>query len=297
MRPTSQAHQLRQLLERHTLLITPGVFDGFSARIAERAGAALVYASGGAIARSMGYPDLGLLSMTEMRDRIAQICAATTVPVIADADTGYGNVRNVIRTVREFGQAGVAALHIEDQVTPKKCGQYAGKELISPAEMCGKVRAAVDNRPDPELVVIARTDAIAVSGLPDALRRAERYAHAGADVLFIEAPQSREQIEEIAQALKGIPLLINMSTGGTAPLIRPKELERMGYLIMIAPSDLQRASQRAMTHAVETLLQEGSCGSIDNQLTPLSERDKIVDTARWDALAAQYDEDDAQPRW
>lgn len=291
MRLTHSAQRLRQLLQGDQLIIAPGVYDGLSARIVEQAGAAVLYASGGAIARSAGYPDLGLLTMSEMRDRIAEICATVQAPVLADADTGYGNALNVLRTVREFARTGVAAIHLEDQVTPKRCGHYAGKALISTSAMVGKLQAALDARDPDELLVFARTDALSVTGLDDALRRAEAYARAGADAIFVEGPQSREQVAEIARALSGIPLVINLSVGGPTPLLSPTELAAMGYRVMIAPSDVQRAAQRAMERVAAILLREGSSQSALDALASPSERDELARTQTWNELGQRYSGD------
>ncbi len=287
----SAARRLRLLLEQDGLSIAPGVYDGMSARIAEQAGASLLYASGGAIARSAGYPDLGLLTMSEMCDHIAEICAAVQVPVIADADTGYGNALNVTRTVRELVRTGVAAIHIEYQVTPKRCGHYGGKELISAEVMVGKLRAALDARDPDELVVIARTDAVSVAGLDDALRRCEAYLKAGADAIFVEGPRTRAEVVQIAQALSGIPLVINLSVGGPTPLLPPAELASMGYRVLIAPSDLQRAAQRAMEGVVAILLRDGSSQSARDALASPAERDALVRTALWNDLSQRYGAD------
>src|SRR6202795_1329770 len=206
VRPTTR---LRQLITDGDVVVAPGVYDGLSARLSARAGFPALYATGGGIARSMGYPDLGLLSPREIVDRLANIVEHAGVPVIADADTGYGNALNVRRAVREFERAGVAAFHLEDQAFPKRCGHYDDKALISTAEMNQKLRAARDAAEDPDLVLIARTDAIAVEGLDAAIERARAYAAAGADVLFVEAPGSGAQIETSARSLP-CPTLINM---------------------------------------------------------------------------------------
>lgn len=197
MTPSSSATSARRLRERLRapgLLVAPGVFDGLSARIAELAGFEALYASGGAIARSAGVPDLGLLSLTEVLGRLREIVDATGLPVIADADTGYGSALNVFRTVREFERMGVAALHLEDQVSPKRCGHYAGKQVIPADEMVGKLWAAHEARCDPDLVLIARTDARAVEGLEGAIRRGNLYAREGADLVFVEAPESEDEV-------------------------------------------------------------------------------------------------------
>lgn len=283
-RPTTR---LRRLLARDDLLVAPGVFDGLSARLAARAGAEAVYASGGAIARAAGFPDLGLLGVGEVLDRLARITEAVSVPVIADADTGYGNALNVRRTVRAFERAGVAALHLEDQEAPKRCGHYEGKRLIPAAEMLGKLRSALEARSDPDLVIIARTDAIAVEGFDAALARAEAYAAAGADVLFVEAPESEAQIEAIAERLPG-PKLINVFRGGKTPLLPGARLAELGYRIAILPSDLQRAAIRAMEETLVAIRRDGNAAAVDDRLATFAERDEIVGLGEYQALDERY---------
>ncbi|MCL6552149.1 MAG: oxaloacetate decarboxylase [Firmicutes bacterium] len=283
----SPARWLRERLRAGGLLIAPGVFDGLSARIAAEAGFEALYASGGAIARSVGLPDLGLLGLPEVLARVREITDATPLPVIADADAGYGNALNVFRTVREFERAGVAALHLEDQVTPKKCGHYAGKHLVSTDEFVGKLRAALDARRDPDLVIIARTDARAVLGLDAAIERANRYAEAGADVLFVEAPESEGELERIARAVRA-PLLVNMFAGGRTPLVAPARLEAMGYRIMIVPSDLQRAAIAAMQEAAALVRATGTATGMGDRLASFVERDRLVDLAAWEERERRY---------
>lgn len=273
---------LTELLHQPNPLLAVGVYDGLSAKVAEKAGFAAVYVSGGAIARSAGVPDLGLLSMTEVRDRTAQICAAVDVPVLADIDTGYGNALNVHRTVSEFVRTGVAALQLEDQVTPKKCGHYHGKDLVSSAEMEGKIKAAVEAIDGAPVHLIARTDAIAVEGFDAALQRARRYAAAGADILFVEAPEEIEQIERIAAELPGLTLLLNMFEGGRTPRVPMPRLAELGYGIVIVPSDLQRAAMRAMQDTAAEILAHGDSRAISERLAGFDERDKLVDKQIWD---------------
>lgn len=275
LQETQGPARLRELLARGGLLVAPGVYDGLSARIAEAAGFEALYVSGGAVARSMGYPDVGLVTLTEMVKRLEEIRAVTRVPLIVDADTGYGNAVNVIRTVRAYERAGAAALHIEDQVEPKRCGHYEGKEVVAEAEMVQKIRAAVAARTDPDLVIIARTDARAVLGLEAAIARARAYAAAGADVIFVEAPQSLEEIERIAREVEA-PLLINMFSGGKTPLISPDRLAALGYRIMIVPSDLQRAAIRAMQRAAAVLRRDGHTASLEGEVASFAEREEIV---------------------
>jgi len=259
-------------------VVAPGVYDGLSARLARRAGFAAVYATGGGIARGMGYPDLGLLGMTEVIERLAGIVEHAGVPVIADADTGYGNALNVRRTVREFERAGVAALHLEDQTFPKRCGHLDDKSVVPIAEMVGKLRAARDAAGDADLVLIARTDAIAVEGLDGALERAHAYAEAGADVIFVEAPVSEAQIEAIARRVPG-PKLLNMFEGGKTPLVPLQRLHALGYRIVIIPSDLQRAAIRAMQDVLAAITRDGNSRSVADRMASFTEREAIVGTA------------------
>ncbi|MBI4279574.1 MAG: isocitrate lyase/PEP mutase family protein [Armatimonadetes bacterium] len=281
------ARRLRERLRSPKILVAPGVFDGLSARVAAAAGFEAIYASGGAIARSAGVPDLGLLSLTEVLARVREIVAAVGVPVIADGDAGHGNALNVYRTVREFERAGVAALHLEDQVTPKKCGHYANKHLVPSEEMVAKLRAAQDARSDPDLVLIARTDARAVEGLDGALRRARLYAEAGADVIFVEAPQTEDETRAIAREVRA-PLLINMFQGGKTPLVAPGALEAMGYRIMIVPSDLQRAALRAMQEAAAAICATGTAAGMGDRLAGFKDRDAVVDLAAWEEMERRY---------
>lgn len=275
-----KTEQLRQLVQSGNTWIAPGVFDGLSARLVEQAKFSLVYASGGAIARSSGYPDLGLLGVDEVADRLRQIVDATTLPVIADADNGFGNALNVYRTVKTYEKFGVAALHIEDQVVPKRCGHLDDKKLIPAEEMVQKIKAACEARQDKNLLLIARTDAIAVEGFDQAIKRAQTYVDAGADMLFIEAPQSIEQIEKIAQLIK-TPKLINMFYGGKTPLVPINQLTKLGYQIVIIPSDLQRAAIHAMQKTLDIIHRHGDSKEIADELTTFNEREKIIGTDWW----------------
>ena len=235
----------------------------------------------------MGYPDLGLLSLSEIVDRLANIVEHAGVPVIADADTGYGNALNTQRAVREFERAGVAALHLEDQTFPKRCGHYDDKSVISATEMAQKLRAARDAIGDADLVLIARTDALAIEGLDAAIERAHAYATAGADVIFVEAPVSIEQIETIAHRVPQ-PKLINMFQGGKTPLVPVARLKALGYQIVIIPSDMQRAAIRAMDDVLAALARDGSCAALADRMATFKEREDVVDTAGWLARAAKY---------
>ena len=269
------------------VIVAPGVWDGLSSRLVTRAGFPAVYATGGGIARSMGYPDLGLLSLSEIVDRLANIVEHAGVPVIADADTGYGNALNTQRAVREFERAGVAALHLEDQTFPKRCGHYDDKSVISATEMAQKLRAARDATSDADLVLIARTDALAIEGLDAAIERAQVYAAAGADVIFVEAPVSIEQIETIARRVPQ-PKLINMFQGGKTPLVPVARLKALGYQLVIIPSDLQRAAIRAMDDVLAAIARDGSSAALADRMATFKEREDIVDTAGWLARDAKY---------
>lgn len=278
----------RQLLQRSRLLVAPGCFDGLSARLVEAAGFEAAYLSGGAVARSMGIPDIGLVSLSEILDRARQVAAAVRIPVIADADTGYGNAINLVRAVREFEQTGVAAIHLEDQITPKRCGHLEGKEVVPLAEMEKKIDAALATRSDPDFAIIARTDARAVLGLDEAIRRGRALFKAGADVVFVEAPQSEAELRQIGSALSGVPLLVNMFKGGKTPLVPATQIEEMGYRIAIYPSDTQRAAIHAMQKALACLKDQGSTEQMDGELTTFKERDRIVGLEHWQSLERRF---------
>jgi 2-methylisocitrate lyase-like PEP mutase family enzyme len=279
--------RLRELLRAGDVVVAPGVWDGLSARLVARAGFPAAYATGGGIARSMGYPDLGLLSLSEIAARLANIVEHAGVPIIADADTGYGNALNAQRAVREFERAGVAALHLEDQTFPKRCGHYDDKSVVPMAEMAQKLRAARDAMTDSDIVLIARTDALAVEGLDAAVERAQAYAAAGADVIFIEAPVSVEQIEAIARRVPQ-PKLINMFQGGKTPLVPVARLKALGYQIVIIPSDLQRAAIRAMDDVLAAIARDGSSIAVAERMASFTEREAVVDTAAYLARDAKY---------
>ena len=279
--------RFKRLLKGKKLLVAPGAFDGLSARLIERSGFPLIYVTGGGIARSMGYPDMGLLTMSEVVMRVKNIVDVTELPVLADADTGYGNALNVMRTVREFEAVGVAGIHIEDQITPKKCGHYEGKSLVSEEEMIKKIEAAREARTDPDFVIIARTDARAVEGLEKAIQRGKRYAGAGADMIFVEAPQSVEEIKKIADSIS-TPLLINMFKGGKTPLVPMNKLEAMGYRVAIVPSPLQLAAIHAMQELLRVLKKEGTVEPFSERMASFKERDEIVDLPKYQGFEKKY---------
>ena len=284
----SPRQTLKQLLQRDKLLVAPGCFDGLSARLVEEAGFEAAYLSGGAVARSMGIPDIGLVTMSETIERAAQVVAAVKLPIIADADTGYGNAINLVRTVREFERAGVAAIHIEDQITPKRCGHLDGKEVIPLAEMGKKLEAALAARTDQNFCIIARTDARGVHGFDDAIERARVFAELGVDAIFVEAPQSEKELAEIPRRLPGIALLVNVFKGGKTPMLPMQRLQEMGYRIAIYPSETQRAAIHAMRTALSTLQREGTTESIDAALTTFQERDRVVGLDDWQKIEREY---------
>jgi 2-methylisocitrate lyase-like PEP mutase family enzyme len=232
--------------------------------------------------------------MSEAIERAGQVVSAIKIPIIADADTGYGNAVNLVRTVREFERIGVAAIHIEDQVTPKRCGHLDGKEVVSLEEVAQKIAAALATRTDPDFCIIARTDARAVNGMDDAIRRAEAFAKLGVDAIFVEAPQSEEELAEIPRRLPGIPLLVNVFKGGKTPMLPMDRLEKMGYRIAIYPSETQRAGIHAMRNALATLKREGTTESIDPSLTTFKERDKVVGLDDWQKIERQFLAADAE---
>jgi 2-methylisocitrate lyase-like PEP mutase family enzyme len=279
---------LKRRLGRDELLIAPGCFDGLSARLVEEAGFEAAYLSGGAVARSLGIPDIGLVTMSETIERAAQVVAAVKLPIIADADTGYGNAVNLVRTVREFERIGVAAIHIEDQITPKRCGHLDGKEVISLGEMKKKLEAALAARTDSDFCIIARTDARGVHGFDDAIARARSFAKLGVDAIFVEAPQSEQELAEIPRRIPDVPLLVNVFKGGKTPMLPIKRLQQMGYRIAIYPSETQRAAIHAMRMALATLKRDGTTESIDEALTTFKERDRVVGLDDWQKIERQY---------
>ena len=252
--------RLRELLAAPAPLMAPGAYDALSARLVEQAGFDVVYMTGfGTTASLIGRPDVGLLTGAEMVDNARRIVAAVDVPVIADADTGYGNAINVVRTVQLYEQAGVAGIQLEDQVMPKKCGHMSGKALIGADEMLGKLRAAVTARTDPDLVIIARTDAVAVQGLDEAITRARSFAEAGADVLFVEAPTSEEDIATVADELSGVaPLVFNWAEGGRTPPLSLERIGELGFSLVIYPIGTLLAATAGIRSLLATLKAEGT---------------------------------------
>jgi 2-methylisocitrate lyase-like PEP mutase family enzyme len=279
--------KLRTLINGGGIVVAPGAFDGLSARLVEQAGFSAVYASGGAIARSTGVPDIGLLTPDEIERRLGQMVEAITVPLIADADTGYGNALTAQRAARAFERAGVAAFHLEDQGFPKKCGHYDDKSLVPTAEMVQRLHAVKDALHDPDFIVIGRTDAIAVEGYEAAIERAAAYLEAGADMIFVEAPTTEQQIADIARRLPGLKL-INMFQGGKTPLLPASRLQEFGYHVVIIPSDTQRAAIKAMQRVLATIARDGSAAAMIEDMASFKEREAVVDTAGYLARDRRY---------
>ena len=279
--------QLRQLLAGPGYVITPGAYDTLTARLVQLAGFESVYLTGGGYSRANGYPDVGLLTMTEVVQWIARTVDTVEIPVIADMDSGYGHAVNVVRSVREYEKTGVAAFHLGDQISPKKCGHYEGKQLVTKAEMVGKIKAAVDTRRDQDMVIIARTDARAVEGLQAALDRMNAYLDAGADVGFVEAPQNAQELAAIPKAFSK-PALANIFEGGKTPPLPRRELEAMGYRIGIYPSQTHRAAIAAAKKVLAVLKRDGDTAAIESELATFMDREDAVNSAGWRAIEQRY---------
>ena len=284
--------QFRDLLTQPGAITAPGVYDCLTARVAERAGAPAVIVTGAGVAASLlGTPDVGLLTMSEVLAQTRNIVRSVSVPVVADCDTGYGNPINVQRTIREFENAGVAALFMEDQVAPKRCGHFEGKQIISAEEMVQKIRAAVDARVDPELLLIARTDARAVAGPDEVIRRAHEYVKAGAEMLFVEAPHNREELVRIGDELQGldVPLMINLVEGGKTPLVPVRELGDMGFSFISFSGSMQKTAIAAMHPMVETLVRTGEVTDFyPDRMVSLEQRSEILGLPEFFDLERRY---------
>jgi 2,3-dimethylmalate lyase len=280
--------KLRELLARPGVIMAPGVADALNARLVRRHGFEAIYMTGaGTTAVRLGMPDVGLLTATEMIDNAGRIAEASGLPLIADADNGYGGVMNVRRTIQGYERAGVAGVHLEDQVIPKRCGHLAGKQVVPVEEAVAKIRAAADARTDADFVIIARTDAVAVEGFDAALERAARYREAGADMLFIEAPNA-EQLPKIAPRFKGVPLLYNMATSGKTPFLSKTEIERLGFKLIIYPNWLMLAAIKAASQVLETLKKEGSIAGLAPQVPSFKEFFDLVGMDEVQEMEARY---------
>ena len=283
----SPSKALRKIIGREGYTVVPGAYDPMTARFAQVAGFEAVYVTGGGISRSQGYPDFGLLSLTEIVQILARVVDAVEIPVIADMDTGYGNAINAVRAMREFERAGVSGFHIEDQVAPKKCGHYEGKAVVAADEMVGKIKALVDTRVDENIVIIARSDARAVEGLQAAIDRVNLYLEAGADVGFVEAPRSVEEMTAVAAQLKG-PALANIFAGGKTPALPKRQLEEIGFRLGIYPSQTQRAAIRAVQEVLAVLKRDGDTFAIEDRLATFDEREVAINAKAWWEREVKY---------
>ena len=290
MRSTTQ---FKKLLEEPGIIMAPGAYDGLTARLIEAAGFPAVYMTGaGTSVARLGYPDLALATMTEMLDNASQIASVVDIPVIADADTGYGGILNVRRTIRQYERSGVAALHLEDQDFPKRCGHLDDKRVIPVEDMVQKIHAAVDARTDDDFTIIVRTDALAVTGWDDSMRRCEKYVKAGADVLFVEALRTPEQVEKAGRELD-VPLLYNYVETGKSPLLSAQELERLGFKIVIFPASALLTATQAIRQTLAVLKQEGTTAHLVENMTSLQDcfeavglSDMLAEDARYATPAA-----------
>ena len=284
-RPTTT---LRRLLAGPEFLVVPGVADSLNARLVTEEGFKAIYMTGaGTTAVRLGMPDVGLLTMDEMVDNASRIAEASGLPLIADADTGYGGPLNVMRTIRAYERAGVAGVHIEDQQLPKRCGHLAGKTLVPAGEMAAKIRAAVDAREDPDFVLIARTDAIAVEGFEAAIERGKVYEDAGADVIFVEAPRTREQLAAIPPAF-GVPALLNIGASGKTPMLDAEEAKELGFRLAIYPNFLILAAIPAVRRALRELKEKGTPAALLNDIAGFTELFDIVGMAEVQELEERY---------
>lgn len=280
--------KLRQLIENDHILVAPGAHDALTAKIIEKVGFQAVYMTGyGQAASHLGQPDVGLLTMSEMADRARNIAEAVQIPVIADADTGFGNAINVMRTMRAYEKAGVAAIQLEDQVAPKKCGHMTGRQVVPKDEMVWKIKAAVDARQDQDLMIIARTDARTVHGLEEALERGKAYEEAGADIIFIESPESVEEMKQINATIE-VPVLANMVEGGRTPLLNNSELEDLGYDLVIYPTASTYITAKIIKQLMETLMKEGTTASLMKEMVTFSEFNDLIGLNVIRELEAKY---------
>jgi len=287
----AEPETLQSRLARKPIVIAPGIYDAFTALVAQQAGFSTLYLSGAAIAYTrLGRPDIGLVSMVEVAQTLALIRERVTAHLIVDADTGYGNALNVRRTVQEFERAGADAIQIEDQDFPKRCGHLDNKVVIPAHEMCGKIRAALDARRDRGTLIIARTDAIAVEGLDRAIERANMYREAGADMLFVEAPKTRDDLSQVTTALVGkVPLMANMVEGGKTPLLPAKDLEAKGFALVIFPGGIVRAFGRLASDYYASLAAHGTSEPFRNQMLDFNGLNDLIGTPEMLALGKRYE--------
>jgi 2-methylisocitrate lyase-like PEP mutase family enzyme len=287
----ANAETLQSRLARKPIVVAPGVYDAFTALVAEHTGFSTLYVSGAAIAYTrLGRPDIGLVSMSEVAQTVSLIRERVTAQLIVDADTGYGNALNVRRTVQAFERAGANAIQIEDQNFPKRCGHLDDKTVIPAAEMCTKIKAALDARRSKETLIIARTDAIAVEGFDRALERAVMYREAGADMLFVEAPKTRDDLNLMAMALSGkVPIMANMVEGGKTPPLSAKELEAMDFALVIFPGGIVRAFGRLATEYYASLAAHGTSVPFRDRMLDFNGLNDLIGTPEMLALGKLYE--------
>jgi 2-methylisocitrate lyase-like PEP mutase family enzyme len=286
----ADAETLRTRLTRKPIVVAPGVYDALTAHLAERAGFSTLYVSGAAIAYTrLGRPDIGLVAMNEVAETISMIGDRVRANLVVDADTGYGNAHNVGRTMRLFERAGARAIQLEDQAFPKRCGHLDDKTLIPPEEMIGKLKAALDARRSCETLVIARTDAVAVEGFDSAVARAVSYRDAGADILFIEAPKTRAELQRIAPVVSNVPLMANMVEGGKTPPLNATELEAIGFSLVIFPGAIVRVLARAADEFYTSLATKGTSEPFQNRMYDFTTLNEVIGTPEMIALGKQYE--------
>ena len=283
---------LRERFARKPIVIAPGVYDALTASIAAQAGFEALYVSGAAIAYTkLGAPDIGLVSMSEVADVISHMRERIETPLVVDADTGYGNALNVERTVKLFERAGASAIQLEDQVLPKRCGHLANKSLVSCAEMVGKIHAAADSRRSQQTLIVARTDAVAVEGFDLAIDRARAYAQAGADMLFVEAPSSKDDLTRICRTLAGgLPLMANMVEGGRTPILSAPELENLGFAMVIFPGGIVRALTHAAKNFYGTLADHGTTDPVRDRMLDFDGLNEFLGTGEYLARGKRYED-------
>ncbi len=284
----STRKQLKSLAEARRGLIVPGAFNALSARVVEDLGFQAIYVTGAGVTNMwFGMPDQGFMGLSEIADHTARIRDAVSVPLIVDADTGFGNALNVRHTVRTLERAGADCIQFEDQVAPKRCGHFSGKEVISTEEAVSKIKAAVDARRDPDLLIMARTDAAAIHGFEAAVERAQRFAEAGADILFVEAVTSAEEVRALPQRLDR-PQLMNMVIGGKTPIFNATELGELGYGIVLYANAALQGAVAGMQKALTVLRDEKEVRESSGLVTPFAERQRLVGKPEWDALEQRY---------
>ena len=280
---------LKELISQDKILVAPGAYDAFTGKLIEESGFEAVYLSGAGVSYSaLGQPDTGLVTQSQMVDRVRSLTDTLSVPLIADGDTGYGNAINVMSTVRQYEQAGASAIQLEDQQFPKRCGHLSGKELVDEKEMSEKIRAALNARKSKDFLIIARTDALSVFGLDEALRRSHLYLKQGADILFVESPTSERELAAIAKEFSNVPLMANMVEGGLTPIVAAEILEEMGYDLVIYPNSLTRRFAFAGLDLLKALGKTGSTSSSLDKMMPFPELNQLLGIEELKQLEKDY---------